>query len=266
MTGAPGSLHVRTTGSDGGEEVLLLHSLFFDGSMFEELAGLLGDRHHCLAPDHRGQGASPDGPLGLEELAADAAALVEDRCSGPVHLVGSSMGGYVGTHLAATRPELVRTCALLGGTADAELDPAYFAALEAAIREGIDDDVVTRIEYTMFGDGHLSRPVDDPVRSRWRRRFAALRPRVADAAHAVFTRDPLHEAFAAVRAPVLLIAGESDHAKPPEHMARMAAAKPGARLAVLPGVGHTPAVEAPREVARLLAEHWSRDAIPVPHP
>lgn len=253
-------LHVRESGGESGRPVLLLHSLFFDGRMFDALAEELGRGFWFIAPDHRGQGLSPDGPVDLPSLADDAARVIAERCDGPVDVVGSSMGGYVATHLAARRPELVRSCTLLGGTADAELDPAYFADLERALRTGMDDDVLARIEFTMFGDDYLGRPADDPVRTTWRSRFAELPPRVADAAHAVFARGALHEAFAAVKAPMLLIAGEQDHAKPPVQMQHMADARPGTRLEVLTGVGHTPVVEAPDRVAPLLLDFLTRSA------
>jgi 3-oxoadipate enol-lactonase len=250
-------LHVRESGEAAGRPVLLLHSLFFDGRMFDGLVGELGRGLRFLAPDHRGQGRSPDGRLDLPALADDVARVIEQRCEGPVDVVGSSMGGYVATHLAARRPGLVRTCTLLGGTADAELDPGYFASLEDALRAGIDDAVIERIEHTMFGDDFLSRSPADPVRATWRARFRELTPRVADAAHAVFAREALHDAFAAVRAPVQLVAGKQDHAKPPVQMRHMADARPGTRLTVLDGVGHTPVVEAPERVAPLLLDLWA---------
>ncbi len=45
----------------------------------------------------------------LEDMAEDAAGLIEALELGPVHLVGASMGGMISQTLAARRPELVRS-------------------------------------------------------------------------------------------------------------------------------------------------------------
>lgn len=48
-----------------------------------------------------------DGPPTTAQLAADAAAFVEEHVSEPVAVTGHSMGGLVAQHLAADRPDLV---------------------------------------------------------------------------------------------------------------------------------------------------------------
>src|SRR5262249_52927453 len=53
----------------------------------------------------------PDEPYGIDELAADAAAILDDR---PACVVGFSMGGFVALALALARPELVRRLVLAG--------------------------------------------------------------------------------------------------------------------------------------------------------
>jgi pimeloyl-ACP methyl ester carboxylesterase len=45
----------------------------------------------------------------LEDMADDAAGLIEKLELGPVHLVGASMGGMISQTLAARRPQLVRS-------------------------------------------------------------------------------------------------------------------------------------------------------------
>jgi pimeloyl-ACP methyl ester carboxylesterase len=64
--------------------------------------------------------------------------------------------------------------------------------------------------------------------------------------------------LANIRVPTLLIAGEQDTNAPLKTMTRMAEAIPGARLEVLPGIGHLAPLECPDEFAdivrRFLAE------------
>jgi pimeloyl-ACP methyl ester carboxylesterase len=54
-------------------------------------------------------------PWGIEQHAADCAALIEAACAPPVALVGLSMGSLIAQQLAHDRPELVR-CAIVMGT------------------------------------------------------------------------------------------------------------------------------------------------------
>src|SRR5262249_60309087 len=57
------------------------------------------------------------------------------------------------------------------------------------------------------------------------------------------------EMMASVRVPVLLIGGEADRLGPAASMRRAAGRNPGWETVILPGVGHTPPLEAPGTVA-----------------
>lgn len=114
-------LHHTDEGS-GGEPILFLHGLLWNGEMFRAQIDALKSRHRCVALDFRGQGKSEvtrDG-YDMETLFADAAALIEALGIAPCHVVGLSMGGFIAMRLAARRPELVRSIALLETSADPE--------------------------------------------------------------------------------------------------------------------------------------------------
>ncbi len=68
--------------------------------------------------DARGVGATRSAspaPWDIAEHAGDLAALIEEVCTPPVHLVGLSMGSLIAVQVAHDRPELVR-CAIVMGT------------------------------------------------------------------------------------------------------------------------------------------------------
>ena len=57
--------------------------------------------------------------------------------------------------------------------------------------------------------------------------------------------------------PLLIIQGDQDRITPAEsNAARLAAAVSGARIAMLPGIGHLPEVEAPQVVNELATQHF----------
>jgi pimeloyl-ACP methyl ester carboxylesterase len=68
-------------------------------------------RHTVIAMDNRGVGRSsvPDEQWGIEDMAADAEAVLRAADLGPAHILGLSMGGLVAQELALRSPELVAT-------------------------------------------------------------------------------------------------------------------------------------------------------------
>ncbi|MEJ2868393.1 alpha/beta fold hydrolase [Actinomycetospora sp. OC33-EN08] len=112
-----GSLRFDVTDAgpaDADETVLLLHGFPQTSVSWGPVAARLQEAGlRTLAPDQRGYspGARPDGRRAyrVENLVADAAALVESSGAGSVHVVGHDWGAVVAWALAAHRPELVRT-------------------------------------------------------------------------------------------------------------------------------------------------------------
>jgi pimeloyl-ACP methyl ester carboxylesterase len=70
-----------------------------------------------IAPDLRGRGDSVDlaGPYGLARHVEDLTAVLDAEATGPVHVVGMSMGSFVAVELAARHPERVRSLVLVDG-------------------------------------------------------------------------------------------------------------------------------------------------------
>jgi pimeloyl-ACP methyl ester carboxylesterase len=61
-------------------------------------------------------------------------------------------------------------------------------------------------------------------------------------------------ALARIATPTLLLWGEDDELVPVRYGRAAAAAIPGSQLVVLPGVGHIPSIEAPRDFVRILTD------------
>jgi 3-oxoadipate enol-lactonase len=236
----------------------MLHSLFFDGSMFDAVIAELPTEYRFIRPDFRGQGTFGDTEIDptMDVLFDDAVALLESLCDHPAHLVGSSMGAYVALRVAARRPDLVASCTLLGATAGAETRVEVFQDLEHAVRQ-TDPDIAGRIERIMFGDVFLGDEARSATRLHWLEKFASRGPGVADALHGVYSRPSMTDELAGIPMPLLLVAGELDRAKRPADMAAIADRVPGSRLVVLDSAGHTPVVEEPAATARELLSWWT---------
>ncbi|MDO2381719.1 MULTISPECIES: alpha/beta fold hydrolase [Rhodococcus] len=107
-------LYCEDTGGEG-EPILFLHGFFFDGRMYEAQIAALRDRYRCLTLDFRGQGRSGHARTGfqLEQLTADVLTVIRRLDLAPAHLVGLSMGGFVGMRIGAREPDLLRSLTLL---------------------------------------------------------------------------------------------------------------------------------------------------------
>jgi hypothetical protein len=65
----------------------------------------------------------------------------------------------------------------------------------------------------------------------------------------------VRDRLGAIAAPTLVVVGELDEETPPAYSEALAVGIPGARLEVIPGVGHLTPFEAPAALSRLLRDH-----------
>lgn len=244
------------TDSGAGPPAVLVHAIGCDLSMWDELAAdLVSSGLRVVRVDVRGHGASPvtKRPYSLDELALDVEAVL-DRCAiDSAHWVGLSMGGMIGQAFALMRPRRLAKLVLANTTSSYGADgPKMWEARAKAVEEGgmaaITELAMARYFSEAFRERH------GEAVERIRARFLATDPRgyigCCDAIRSLDFTAKLR----AVRAPTLVIAGEKDAGTPPSMSEAIAAAIPGARLAVIPGAAHLSAVEKPREFNALVRE------------
>ena len=115
-----------------------------------------------LRLDYSGTGSSSgrfeDGTLAL--WLEEALAAVDELTRGPLIVVGSSMGGWIGLHLALLRPE--RMQALIGIAAAPDFTNWGFADGAAAQRQGIAPGFWQSGQQLLLLDGEIA--IDCPVR------------------------------------------------------------------------------------------------------
>lgn len=150
-----------------GPVVVLVHgnvssSLFFQPLMLGLPAGI-----RALAIDLRGFGGSETLPVdatrGLRDFADDVASVLDVLGTGPVHLVGWSMGGGVVQQLLIDRPDLVASLTLespvspfgFGGTT---ADGAILNGGAGSGGGGVNPDFVAALRAGDRGDGSPTSP------------------------------------------------------------------------------------------------------------
>jgi len=108
------SIYYETWGR--GEPLLLISGLATDLRIWACQRMVFGRRFRCIAIDNRGSGRSekPEGPYSLEQMAADAVAVLDAEGVGRAHVVGHSMGSYVAQTMAVQHPDRLRSLTLAG--------------------------------------------------------------------------------------------------------------------------------------------------------
>ena len=250
-------LWVEDSGGDG-PPVVFSHGLLWSTRLFDAQVAALRGRWRCVAWDHRGQGRSEaprGGPIALETVYDDAVALLERLALGPVHFVGLSMGGFVGLRLAARRPDLVRSLALLDSSADPESPTAAprYRRLAGVVRWLGPTVVAGRVLPILFGRTVLTDPARAEECAEWRERLCAQPRAIWRAVMGVVDRAGAADLLGRIAVPTLVLVGEEDAATPLACAERLAAGIAGARLVVVPGAGHSSPVEQPARVTAALA-------------
>jgi 3-oxoadipate enol-lactonase len=250
-------LFYKETGR-GSQTIVFSHGLLMDHTMFEAQRAAFDGQYRVIAYDHRGQGQSgrsnnPDAGWGegMDNLATDAAALIQALDAGPCHFAGLSMGGFIGLRLAIRRPALIRSLTLMNTGAEREpwSNRARYGFLAQLVRF-IGTSPFTGVAVkALFGETTRRNPQRRAMLEEWTEKIRSRPRHVADALMAVMERDEIAaDELRSVSCPTLVIAGEEDTSRPPADSERLATFIPGARLVRIPGCGHSSSLEASEAV------------------
>ncbi len=219
-----------------------------------QIRALAVDRE-VVVYETRGQGRSA---LCLDDVSppvhiADFINLLEALAiTGPVDLCGFSFGGRLALAIAAAHPERIRRLVITGVSAGrGVVGRLIIRSWREALRTG-DLEALAWVSLTdILGPAYLERNhglIEPIIKATVQRNSYAGIKALFDAALDDGEASPYSPLTLApqVRAPTLLIAGELDRVAPAADLGELAAAfiRP-AEVAIIAGVGHTVAIEAP---------------------
>jgi len=208
-------------------------------------------RHfRCVAVENRGTGRSPKppGPYSIEEMADDAAEMLDGRRA---HVAGFSMGGYLAQTLAVRHPQLVErlvlVCTATGGPnvvstptetteawlANADRTPPEFAraTMPLSFRPGWTDEHPDEFERLLTDRLEFPTPPES-----WRAQYDACVEWGARLTH-----------LEQIDAPTLVLHGDADRIVAYPNGVEVARRLPNAHLETFAGAGHLLFIEeAPR--------------------
>lgn len=222
-----------------GQPLVLLHGAFSAiGTSFGQMLPGLAASRQVIGVDLQGHGhtADIDRPLSIDNMAEDVVALLRHLKIESADLFGYSMGSGVALQVALTHPELVRKLVL-----------ASVSYNNAGLHPGLMDGMEQLQPEMLMG-------------SPWHDEYMRIAPRPDDFRNLVAKMTVLNtsyedipdEVIRGIKAPTLIIAGDSDIVQP-EHAVAMfrllgggvmgdAVGLPNSRLAILPGTTHVTVV------------------------
>ena len=212
-------------------------------------------------------GGAVSAPYLLDDMADDAAGLLDALGIESAHVVGASMGGMIAQTLAFRHPRRVRSLvSIMSSTGNPDLPPAKPEAMAMLMRER----ATTRdeaIEAAVSGQRVMSGPGfpfdEERVRARSARAFdRCFHPEgLARQLAAIVASGSRVQALAGVRAPTLVIHGDADPLVPIEAGRDTASNVPGAELLVIEGMGHELPPRAWPRVVGAIADHAQKAAL-----
>jgi pimeloyl-ACP methyl ester carboxylesterase len=229
-----------------------------------DLCRLLADRgFHVVRFDNRDVGLSTkieDGPAPdlaaalpgdtssasytLEDMADDAAGLLDHLQVQSAHLVGASMGGMIAQVLAIRYPDRVRSLAsVMSTTGDPSVGQPRQEAMSVLFAE-VPSDRAGYVEFHLDAVRAIGSPGFPLDEDRVRRTAAAVfersfyRQGVARQLLAVIASGDRTRALSRLDVPTVVIHGREDPLIPVSGGEATARAIPGAELLVIPGMGH----------------------------
>lgn len=233
-----------------GEVVVFLSGTSLDRTAWGPQVAAFADRYRCITIDNRdvGESTQATSPYTPRDLAADVDGLLAALDLPAAHVVGHSLGGAIGQELALASPDRVRTLTLIGSWARNDeytrvlfrtwqrlrrtFEPTAF--FEAMLLTGVGHTFLDTIGVEPMVQLFLASPHPQSVEG-------FCRQVDADLAHDTLDR------LGKVQPPTLVVTGDEDKIFPAHH-ARQLADGIGAELLVIPGVGHSPAIENPAAV------------------
>jgi pimeloyl-ACP methyl ester carboxylesterase len=200
-------------------------------------------------------------PYTLSDMANDVIGLMDGLAIDSAHVVGASMGGAIAQELAITYPRRLRSLTSIMATSG---DPNLPPPTPEAVAVLMTPPPATRNEYianfvrnwrVLRGPNFPLDEARDPARAE--RAFdRGLNPAgVGRQLLAIFASGSRKPRLGAVSVPTLVIHGSIDPLVPPEAGRDVARTVPGAKLLIIPGMGHAIPIPTWPQITGAIAEH-----------
>jgi pimeloyl-ACP methyl ester carboxylesterase len=228
--------------------LLLLHAGIGDRRMWDAQVPAFAEHFTVIRFDARGFGETrmPAAPFAPH---VDAIGLLDHLSLARAHLIGVSMGSQTAIEAAIAAPNRVSALVAAGARTGVPVSPTLRAGWDRVNELEEAGDIPGAVEYElrMWVDGpdRASDAIDPRMRERVREMNAALFARDDVDGEEIPLNPPAADRLGEISTPTLIVYGDKDVQDVRDAAGPLAAAIPGARLAVIPDAAHLPHMERP---------------------
>ncbi len=248
------TLFVTEAGPSDAPAILFSNSLGTTHRMWDAVVSELSTDFRCVRYDTRGHGASTRAKASfqIEDLAADAIAILDNLGDETVHFVGLSLGGMTGQALAHRYRDRLRSLTLMATSAFMPPASAWLARA-ALVRAQGTTSILDATLPRWFTPGFLASQKEKVKKIA--DEFAALDSTGYAACCEAIAAMDLRPFLGSVAAPTLIVAGADDPATPVSMLTELHEYIPQSTFALLRNAAHLLAVERPEEAASHIRKH-----------
>lgn len=203
-------------------------------------------------------------PYELADMARDTLGLMDALKLDEVHLVGISMGGMIGQHVASMAPQRVKSLtAIMTTTGNPKLPRPSGNVMKAMVRRGPQptsrDEIINQSVATFGvigtpGEDHNTNGMRDRITRSYDRSFnpaGVLRQMSAIVASGDFRKHTR-----SIKSPTLVVHGNADPLVPIEGGHDIAKLVRGARMEIMDGMGHDVPPRFLPQITKLMLDHF----------
>ncbi len=267
-------MDVPPAGTPNGRTVVLLHGMNFGGFYFAGPIDMLRKQgFRVIVPDEIGFGRSskPIIPYNFHDMAFNVRHLLQTRGVSKAVIIGHSGGGMLAARFAASYPEMTERVVIYNpiGLTDQRYTAHWRTADEnyKNMMESTQDQLYQRFSASIHRYFHTPgawkpeyekyvRVLYAPTLSADWPRFAMVRAILGQITYL----DPVVYDWPKIKVKALVLGGAEDTPDFPERAKYIADTIPGAELALLPGLGHVPHIQAPEVFNAALMKFLMEDA------
>jgi pimeloyl-ACP methyl ester carboxylesterase len=230
-----------------GKPVLMLHSLWGESSLYNEVAGILSSKFRIIRIDFPGHGnsPSPDKNFSFREFAAVIHDILHQlEINGKIAIMGHSMGGFSGLAFAKKYPEKT-ACLVLMHSLIREADRESIKLRERQARLISLDKKELLLQATFasnFAPGNadiFAKEFDQLTESAYR----VSKKGALAGIHAINSRESSLEFMKMAKIPALIVIGGKDQVYNPEDQLYEYSYLPHTNLLMLQNSGHLGFIE-----------------------
>jgi pimeloyl-ACP methyl ester carboxylesterase len=245
-----------------GEPLLLIAGFMCDRAYWSLLMPSLISQYQVIRFDNRGigQSSAPDSPYSIQQMASDAAALLDVLGLEKVHVVGHSMGGQIAQELALTYPQRIKSLILLSSFAKGNEKFNSIIKTWGDIATKLDLELYEKVVLPwIFTDDFYAIPgmVDQLIEWAINYPFAPKAHGLYHQSRAILNYDTT-DRITYIQCPTLVLVGRQDILTPVKFSEQLTQGIPKAELVIIEQGGHNFLIESPESVAQFMLKFLNK--------